>query len=148
MKGGVSLDRKLTAALTKIAHDELGRQIKQTGTIALSNNVVARGRVLRALVARYYAPGNNALVLYDINHLQRLTLKGEHLESFHNTWTMVMSELSEPPDPKLLQFLYYKQIQHFKPLAEDVAHYKRARYLGSPDHSFDWLWRRLIGTYS
>ena len=25
-------------------------------------------------------------------------------------------------------------------MAEDIAHYKRAKYNGSPDHSFDWLW--------
>jgi hypothetical protein len=69
-----------------------------------------------------------------------LVLKGDHLESFHNTWNMVLSELSEPPDPRILQCLYFQQIQHFKPLAEDIAHYKRAKYLGSTDYSFEWLW--------
>ena len=42
-EGWVSLDRKLAAALTKIAHGELGRQTTQTGTIALSSNVFERG---------------------------------------------------------------------------------------------------------
>ena len=51
-----------------------------------------------------------------------------------------MSELNEPPDPKILQYLYFQQVQHFKPLAEDIAHYKRAKYLGSPDYSVEWLW--------
>ena len=75
-----------------------------------------------------------------LNHLQKSVLRGDHLESFHNTWNMVLSELSEPPDPKLLQHLYFRPLQHFKPLAEDVAHYKRAKRLGSPNYSFEWLW--------
>ena len=53
---------------------------------------------------------------------------------------MDLSELSEPPDPQLLLYLYFQQVQHFKPLAEDIAHYKRAKYLGSTDYSFEWLW--------
>ncbi len=138
-EGWVSIDRELAAALTKIARDELGRQITQAGTIALSNNTVARGRVLLSTACRYYASGNNALVLYDIIHLQKLTLKEDNFDSFHNTWTMVLSELSEPPDPKLLLHLYFKQVQHFKLLDEDVSHYKRAKYLGLPDHTFEWL---------
>ena len=72
-----------------------------------------RGRVLLAIVFRYYAAGNSAQVLYDLNHLQKLTLRGDNLESFQNTWTMVLSELSKPPDPDLLQTLYVRQLQHF-----------------------------------
>ena len=75
-----------------------------------------------------------------MNHLQTLTLHGDNLEGFHNTWNMVLSELHTVPDPEVLQFWYFKQLQHFKPMAEDIAHYKRAKYNGSPDHSFDWLW--------
>ena len=49
-EGWVSLDRKLAAALTNIANGELGRQITQATTTALSNNMVARGRVLHAII--------------------------------------------------------------------------------------------------
>ena len=31
-------------------------------------------------------------------------------------------------------------MQYFKPLAEDIAHYKRAMYLRSGDHSYEYLW--------
>ena len=107
---------------------------------ALNTSTVSRGRALPAIVFRYYAAGSSAQVMYDINHLQKLTLKGDNLESFHNTWTMVFSELSKPPDPELRLILHFRQVQYFKPLAEDVAHYTRARFLHSPDHSFDYLW--------
>ena len=51
-----------------------------------------------------------------------------------------MSELSKPPDPDLLQTLYVRQLQCFKPRAEDLAHYRRARYLLSGDYSYEYLW--------
>ena len=49
-EGWTSLDRKLAAALTNIAHGTIGRHIAQATTTALNNNMVARGRVLLALV--------------------------------------------------------------------------------------------------
>ena len=63
-----------------------------------------------------------------------------NLEGFHNTWNMVLSELTYKPDDSTLLFWYFKQIQNFKPMAEDIAHFKRAQWSKSPDYSFDWLW--------
>ncbi len=96
--------------------------------------------MLLAIVFRYYAAGSSAQVLYDLNHLQKLTLKGDNLESFQNTWTMVLSELSKPLDTELLQTLYFRELLYVKPLAEDIAHYKRAKHLHSGDHSYEHLW--------
>ena len=53
---------------------------------------------------------------------------------------MVMSELSFAPDPATLQFWYFKQIRDFKPMSEDIAHYRRSQWSSSPDYSFEWLW--------
>ena len=64
--------------------------------------------------------------MYDLNHLQTLTYKGDNLESFQNTRHMVLRELSQPPDPELLQELCFRQVQYCKPLAEDIARNKRA----------------------
>ncbi len=53
---------------------------------------------------------------------------------------MVLSELKTEPDPEILRFCYFKQIQYFKPLAEDIAHFKRANLLDDKsDHSFEFL---------
>ena len=131
--GWISLDRTLAAALAKLASGELGRQITRASATA----PVSRGRALLAIVFRYYAAGNSAQVRYDINHLRKLTLKGDNLEAFQNTCTMVLSELSKPPDPDLLQTLYFRQVHCFKPCVEDVVHYKRAKFLHSPDYSFE-----------
>jgi hypothetical protein len=130
----------LAAALTKISEGEIGRQVALASTTALNNNTVQRGRVLLAIVFRYYAVENSAHVLYDLSRLQKLTLRGDNLESLQNTWTMVLSELSKPLDPDLLQALYVRHLQYFKPLAEDIAHYRRARHLLSGDYSHEYLW--------
>ena len=81
--GWVSLGRKLAAALTKIAHGEIGRELTQATTRALSHGRIIRGRVLLAIVFRHYASGNSGQVLYDMNHLQSLVLKDNNLESVH-----------------------------------------------------------------
>ena len=56
--GWVTLDRKLAAALTKISHGVLGRQLTLTSNAALNSGQAARGRVLLALVFEYYSAGN------------------------------------------------------------------------------------------
>ena len=61
-----------------------------------------------------------------MNHLPDVNPeKNDNLESFHNIWNMVLSELSTVPDPEVLQLWYYKQLQHFMPMAEDIAHHIR-----------------------
>ena len=79
-EGWVSLDRKLAAALTKIAKGEIGHEITQRNTTALNNNRVIRGRVLLALVFRYYSSGTTGQAMYDMSHLQTLTLHGDTLD--------------------------------------------------------------------
>ncbi len=81
----------------------------------------------------HYSSGKNAELMCDINHIQKLRLKGEHLEAFQNNWLMVLSELRTQPDPDILRHCYFRLIQYFKPFAEDIPHYKRAKHL--PDKS-------------
>ena len=69
--GWVTLDRELAAALTRILRGELGRQLTLTSNDAVSSGQVARGRALLALVFAYYSAGNNAMVMFDITHIQR-----------------------------------------------------------------------------
>ena len=145
--GWVTLDRKLAAALAKTSHGELGRQLNLTGNAALSRGQVARDRVLLALVFEYYSAGKNAIVMFDINHIQRITLKGDSLESLQSAWTMVMSELGTAPDPAILQYCYFRQLQNYKPLADDTAYYKRAWFAAADatDHSFEFLFKVANG---
>ncbi len=93
---------------------------------------MVRERVLLALVFRYYASGNSSQVLHGMSHLQSLKMKDNNIEGFHDTWNMVMSELATAPDAATLQFVYYNQIKDFKPMSEDIGHYRRAQWNHSP----------------
>ncbi len=75
--GWVALDRKPATALTEISHGELGRQLALTSNAAVSQGHVARGRVLLAPVFEYYSSGKSAMAMYDINHIQRISLKAD-----------------------------------------------------------------------
>ncbi len=124
---GVSLDRKLAAATTKISGGELGRELTQASSAALSVGRAARGRVLLAIVFRYYAAGHTAHMMFYTRHLRHIVVTGESLESFQPSWAMALSELGKAPDPDVIQHLYYRQVQRFKPLAEDMSQYRRAK---------------------
>ena len=53
---------------------------------------------------------------------------------------MVLSELRTLPDPEILRCCDFNNVQCFKPLAEDIAHYKRARFVeNKADYSFEHL---------
>jgi hypothetical protein len=93
--GWVTLDRKLAAALTYISPGELGRQLTLTSSAALNQGRVARGRLLRSQVFQYYSSGKNAEFIYGSNHILEISLRGENLESFHNSWTMTGFEAVE-----------------------------------------------------
>ena len=77
----VARDRKPAAALTKISHGELVRQLALTRNAALNIGQVARGRVLLQLVFEYYSAGKAAMVRFGIKHIQRITLRGDNFES-------------------------------------------------------------------
>ncbi len=139
-EGWIALDRKIAAGLTRICHGEIGREITQLCNNMYNDKQIVRGRVLLALVFRYYASGNSGQVLYNFNHLQGLKMIGDNIEGFHNTWNMVLSELETRPDEKLLQHLYFTQVCDFKPLEADIAFYKRAQWNGGPEFCFQWLW--------
>ena len=52
-----------------------------------------------------------------------------------------MSELNRPPDPGVTEHLYFKQLQHVRPLAEHVALTWGAKYLDVPgEHWLQFLW--------
>ena len=118
----LTLDRKLGAALSKIATGELGRILTQAGEDAMQfNDRVARGRELLCIIFQYYSTGKGPDVVYNLNDLQAIRLKGDAIENFQNTWIMVISGLKKKPDPEVLEFVYFRQVKHFKPISEDIA---------------------------
>ena len=135
------LDRKLASALMKIASGEMGKKMTLASNAAVSSGSSMRGRVLLQMIFQYYSAGHDGQVLYDMNHLQSLCITNGNLEAFHNTWTMVLSELEFPPPPGSLKLLYAKQIATYTPMKEDYNHYNRARW--NPNSNGDWTFEWL-----
>ena len=138
-----TLDRKLAAAIYKQAHGELGRQLTQRNEDAIKNELrTARGRELYFLVLKYYSTGRTAELMYSVNDLQAVRMRGDQLEAFGKSWKMVLAGLPKLPDTDILEFCYFQQVAHHKGLAEDVAHYNRAEE-GTADHSYEFLIRSV-----
>ena len=83
--------------------------------------------------------GQNAQILFSLNDLQKVTLRGDSIEGLHNSWVMVLSGLSKAPDLDVLEYCYFQQVKGFRPLSEDIAHYNREEE-GSKDHSYEFLY--------
>ncbi len=71
--------------------------------------------------------------------LQKVTLRGDNIEGFQNSWVMVLSGLSKAPDLDVLEYCYFQQVKGFRPLSEDIAHYNREEE-GSRDRSYEYLY--------
>ena len=80
------LDRRLSAALQRIAHGELGRQITQAAEDALREGRAVRGRELLRLIIKYFQTNRTADAVYNLADLQRVHMKGYNLEAFQNIW--------------------------------------------------------------
>ena len=114
--------------MTRISSSELDRDIYQALTVALNVDIAARGRVLPAIVFRDDTAGHAAQVMLDNDHPPKATLIGEDPEAFHINWTVVMSGPRKPPDPDSAHQSHYRQVQIFKPIAEDMSPYNRAKW--------------------
>ena len=44
----------------------------------------------------------------DISHLQRITIRGNGIESSQNSWIMVLSDLKKAPSPEVALLSFFK----------------------------------------
>ena len=88
---------------------------------------------------RYYATGKSAEVLFSLNDLQKVTLRGDNIEGFQNSWVMVLSGLYKNLDLDVFEYCYFQQVKDFRPLLEDIAHYNREEE-GSKGQSYEYLY--------
>ncbi|MCP4240798.1 MAG: hypothetical protein GY772_09590, partial [bacterium] len=134
-----TLDRKFGAGLSRVATGELGRKIIHMQDQAMQNeNRVIKGREILRVIVRYYATGKNAEVMFSLNDLQKVTLRGDNIENFQNSWEMVLDRLPRRPDPDILLHCYHQQVKGFRPISEDIAHFNRVDD-DHEDHTYEFL---------
>ena len=135
-----TLSRKLSSQLQRIATGELGRQITQKVEDCLKQGKSAPGLVLLRMILKYYSSGRHAEAVFNLNDLQKVTIKGGNLEGFQNTWNMVLKGMRKPPDEETLEFLYYEQVKYWRGISEDIAHYDRLEEGSGGDRTYGFLY--------
>mgnify|MGYP000453140397 CR=1 FL=1 len=71
-----------------------------------------------------------------------MTLIGQNIEGFQNSWNMVLQALPTVPNDEIVLHAHKTQVKLFKPLAEDFAHFEPAEK-GSPDGTYEWLYNAV-----
>jgi len=139
--GFESLDAKLAAAMTKLSHGELGRLF----SLATEHERLAdpprmiKGRQLLWTVHDYHKFDEEVGAIMDIKDLMSIKLRGDAgLETFMNSWDMVVAGMQEVPVESILEPLFLEQVRAAPALREEVAHYDRSRK-GMPDRTYAYL---------
>ena len=101
------IDLKLKAALAKIAHGDLGRQLTQA-----TEDEAKRGRPLKGRQALYFEINEEAGVIYSIMDLMAVRWLGdEKIETFLNSWIVVLSGMREEPPLRVEEELFLEQMR-------------------------------------
>ena len=134
-----SIDLKLKAALAKIAHGDLGRQLTQATEDEAKRGRPLKGRQALLLIYRYFEINEEAGVIYSITDLMAVRWLGdEKIETFLNSWIAVLSGMREEPPLRVKEELFLEQMRKSQVLREEVAHYDRVEK-GDPDKTYDFL---------
>ena len=117
----LSLDAKLAAAMTKLSHGELGRLF----SLATERERLAdpprmiKGRHLLWMVHDYHKFDEEIGAIMDIKDLMSVKLRGDAgLETFMNSWDMVIAGMQELPVESILEPLFLEQVRAAPALRE------------------------------
>ena len=77
--------------------------------------------------------------VYNFSDLQRVKMRNNQLESFRNTWNMVLTGMKKIPDADVLELLYFERIDRHPGISEDIAHYNRLDEDSGGGRSYQFL---------
>ena len=98
-----------------------------------------KGHQLLWMVHDYRKYDEEIGAIMDIKDLMSVKLKGDAgLESFMNSWEMVLAAMQDVPPESILEPLFLEQIRVAPALKEEVAHYDHSRK-GTPNRSYAYL---------
>jgi len=90
------------------------------------------------MVHDYHKLDEERGALYDFTDLTAVRLKGDNLESFMNTWEMVLAGIRHLPDQHIIETLFLDQLRHSTVLREEISHYER-QDRGHRDRTYEYL---------
>ena len=110
----VTLDTKLSSALTRSAKGDLGTRILNYTDEMSKNNIQVRGRTVLLMFDDYYKTSIEAGNLYRVEDLLGVTKVGDSisdLRKFLNKWDAAIAGMERPPDDYVLRDILLRQVR-------------------------------------
>ena len=137
----VTLDTKLTAALTKSARGDLGNRILNHKEEQAKKGHQTRGRTALLMFDDYFKTSEEPGTLYSLEDLLKVAKFGDtiaDLKKFINRWDAVLAGMKKEPEETVLRDVLLRQIRPSTLLKYDIDTYDRAKE-GDPSKTYSFL---------
>ena len=137
----ITLDTKLSSALTRSAKGDLGTRILNYKDEMSKNNVQVRGRTVLLMFDDYYKTSIEAGSLYRVEDLLGVAKIGDtigDLRKFVNRWDATIAGMENPPDDFVLRDILLRQVRGSSLMKYDIEVFDRARE-GTHEKSYKFL---------
>ena len=137
----ITLDTKLSSALTHSAKGDLGTRILNYKDEMSKNNVQVRGRTVLLMFDDYYKTSIEAGSLYRVEDLLGVAKIGDtigDLRKFVNRWDATIAGMESPPDDFVLRDILLRQIRGSSLMKNNIEVFDRARE-GTHEKSYKFL---------
>ena len=138
----VNLDAKLKSGVKRIAnHGLIASDIDQlTGDLDKQGKILRGRQIVHKIMTNCQIDVKSAH-LFGFNDMNKIRLVNGDLRGMVSMWETTLARCHVPLDEEtILLPMFFKLIEKHPPLAEDIAHYKRADK-DDPDRSYQFLLR-------
>ena len=141
----ITLDTKLSAALTRSAKGDLATKIHNFKDEKSKKGIQARGRRVLLMFEDYFRTSEEAGSLYRVEDLLGVVRTGESVEDlrrFLNRWDATIAGMETPPDDLVLRDILLRQIRKCQLMKYDIEAFDRAPEK-SEQKSYAYLLRNI-----
>ena len=125
----ITLDTKLSAALTRSAKGDLATKIHNFKDEKSKKGIQVRGRRVLLMFEDYFRTSEEAGSLYRVEDLLGVVRTGESVEDlrrFLNRWDATIAGMETPPDDLVLRDILLRQIRKCQLMKYDIEAFDRA----------------------
>ena len=141
----ITLDTKLSAALTRLAKGDLATKIHNFKDEKSKKGIQVRGRRVLLMFEDYFRTSEEAGSLYRVEDLLGVVRTGESVEDlrrFLNRWDATIAGMETPPDDLVLRDILLRQIRKCQLMKYDIEGFDRAPEK-SEQKSYAYLLRNI-----
>ena len=141
----VTLDTKLTSALTKSAKGDLANRILNFKEEKAKQGEQVRGRTVLLMFDDYFKTSEEAGNLYSLEDLLKVQKAGDtlpDLKRFINRWDAVIAGMKQVPEESILRDVLLRQIRNSVLMKYDIDTYDRAKE-GEHHKTYKFLYQSI-----